>query len=69
MSIVIKDSYSRVNEGKQQSKQFIIYDLDSIARVNEEKKERNFKNVKKYALPRLDLAPFERPVRIQNPEL
>ena len=32
-----KESYSRVNEGKQQSKQFIIYDLDSIVRVNDRK--------------------------------
>ena len=35
-----KDSYSRVNESKQQSKQFIIYNLDSIARVNERKQRR-----------------------------
>ena len=65
-----KESYSRVNESKQQLNSFIIYDLDSIARVNERKKEE--KKVKltkmwKSAPPRLDLAPFERPVR--NPEL
>ena len=34
-----KESYSRVNESKQQLNSFIIYDLDSIARVNERKKE------------------------------
>ena len=34
-STVGKESYPRVNEGKQQSKQFIIYNLDSIARVND----------------------------------
>ena len=36
---VTKESYSRVNESKQQLNSFIIYDLDSIARVNERKKE------------------------------
>ena len=48
-----KDSYSRVNESKQQLNSFIIYDLDSIARVNERKKEEKKseinKNVKKCA--------------------
>ena len=34
-----KESYSRVNDSKQQLNSFIIYDLDSIARVNERKKE------------------------------
>ena len=29
-----KESYTRVKEGKQQSKQFITFDLDSNARVN-----------------------------------
>ena len=33
--VISKGSYSRVYEGKQQSKQFIIYDLDSIVRVND----------------------------------
>ena len=33
--VVIKESYSRVNDSKQQLNSFIIYDLDSIARVNE----------------------------------
>ena len=33
--LMIKDSYSRVNESKQQLNSFIIYDLDSIARVND----------------------------------
>ena len=46
-----KESYSRVNESKQQLNSFIIYDLDSIARVNERKKEEKKseinKNVKK----------------------
>ena len=37
--IVIKESYSRVNESKQQLNSFIIYILDSIARVNERKKK------------------------------
>ena len=37
--LTIKESYSRVNESKQQLNSFIIYDLDSIARVNERKKE------------------------------
>ena len=36
---MIKESYSRVNDSKQQLNSFIIYDLDSIARVNERKKE------------------------------
>ena len=63
---VTKESYSRVNESKQQLNSFIIYNLDSIARVNERKKEE--KNVKltkmwKSTLPRLDLTPFEHPVR------
>ena len=37
MKSLVKDlnSYSRVYEGKQQFKQFIIYDLDSIVRVND----------------------------------
>ena len=39
MCLQNKDSYSRVNESKQQLNSFIIYDLDSIARVNERKKE------------------------------
>ena len=34
-----KESYSRVNGSKQQLNSFIIYNLDSIARVNERKKE------------------------------
>ena len=33
--VISKGSYSRVYEGKQQSKQFIIYDLDSIVRAND----------------------------------
>ena len=33
--VISKGSYSRVYEGKQQSKQFIIYNLDSIVRVND----------------------------------
>ena len=48
-----KESYSRVNDSKQQLNSFIIYDLDSIARVNERKKEEKKseinKNVKKCA--------------------
>ena len=35
VSVMNKESYSRVYESKQQSKQFIIYNLDSIARVND----------------------------------
>ena len=31
----IKESYSRVNESKQQLNSFIIYNLDSIVRVND----------------------------------
>ena len=38
LDVASKESYPRVNEGKQQSKQFIIYDLDSIARVNDNPK-------------------------------
>ena len=38
MWLMHKESYPRVNEGKQESKQFIIYDLDSIARVNDNPK-------------------------------
>ena len=37
--VITKESYSRVNDSKQQPNSFIIYDLDSIARVNERKKE------------------------------
>ena len=48
-----KESYSRVNGSKQQLSSFIIYDLDSIARVNERKKKKKKseinKNVKKCA--------------------
>ena len=48
-----KESYSRVNGSKQQLNSFIIYNLDSIARVNERKKEEKKseinKNVKKCA--------------------
>ena len=50
--VSIKESYSRVNESKQQLNSFIIYDLDSIARVNERKKKKKSeinKNVKKCA--------------------
>ena len=36
--VMNKDSYSRVNESKQQLNSFIIYDLDSIARVNDNPK-------------------------------
>ena len=57
-----KGSYSRVYEGKQQSKQFIIYNLDSIARVNDNHQNDNYKKCEKSALPRLNLAPFERPI-------
>ena len=57
-----KDSYSRVNESKQQLNSFIIYDLDSIARVNERKKKK--KKVKltkkrKVELPGLELTAGE----------
>ena len=44
----IKESYSRVNESKQQLNSFIIYNLDSIVRVNDNwqsiilKKKRKF---------------------------
>ena len=62
-----KESYLRVNGSKQQLSSFIIYDLDSIARVNEICK--NCKNKKKCAPPRLDLASFERPICNLNPEL
>ena len=41
--IIGKLSILRVNEGKQQSKQFTIYNLDSIARVNERKQKRRKK--------------------------
>ena len=60
--VTIKDSYSRVNESKQQLNSFIIYDLDSIARVNERKKKK--KKVKltkkrKVELPGLELTAGE----------
>ena len=46
-----KLSIATANESKQQLNSFIIYDLDSIARVNERKKEEKKseinKNVKK----------------------
>ena len=52
-STTTKESYSRVNGSKQQLNSFIIYNLDSIARVNERKKEEKKseinKNVKKCA--------------------
>ena len=32
--MMTKESYSRVNESKQQVNSFIIYNLDSIERVN-----------------------------------
>ena len=32
--VVIKGFYSRVYEGKRESKQFIIYNLESIAGIN-----------------------------------
>ena len=38
INAIHKDSYSRVNESKQQLNSFIIYDLDSIARVNDNSK-------------------------------
>ena len=60
----------RVYEGKQQSKQFIIYDLDSIVRVNDRRKKPNVKKkCEKYAPPRLDLATFEHRISNLNPEL
>ena len=65
---MIKESYSRVNGSKQQLSSFIIYDLDSIARVNEICKNCK-KKKKKFALPRLDLAPFERPIYNLIPKL
>ena len=57
-----KESYSRVNGSKQQLSSFIIYDLDSIARVNERKKKK--KKVKltkkrKVELPGLELTAGE----------
>ena len=58
----IKLSISRVNGSKQQLSSFIIYDLDSIARVNERKKKK--KKVKltkkrKVELPGLELTAGE----------
>ena len=40
LNVELKESYLRVNESKQQLNSFIIYDLDSFARVNERKKEK-----------------------------
>ena len=62
MSVLFKESYSRVNGSKQQLSSFIIYDLDSIARVNERKKKK--KKVKltkkrKVELPGLELTAGE----------
>ena len=62
-----KESYSRVNESKQQVNSFIIYNLDSIERVNDNLQSKNLKKkmrVEKNAPPRLDLAPFERPIAV-----
>ena len=42
-----KESYSRVNDSKQQLNSFIIYDLDSIARVNERKKKKKKSEINK----------------------
>ena len=46
-----KESYTRVKESKQQSKQFITYDLDSNARVNDstflDKKSKKLKSTAK----------------------
>ena len=60
--LLTKESYSRVNGSKQQLSSFIIYDLDSIARVNERKKKK--KKVKltkkrKVELPGLELTAGE----------
>ena len=67
--IISKESYSRVNGSKQQLNSFIIYDLDSIARVNEICK--NCKKKKKMcaAEAQFRAAPFERPICNLNPEL
>ena len=50
---ICKLSIATANESKQQLNSFIIYNLDSIARVNERKKEEKKseinKNVKKCA--------------------
>ena len=51
-----KESYSRVYEGEQQSKQFIIYDLDSIARVNDNQKYQIIKNVRECSAEALSCA-------------
>ena len=63
-----KESYSRVNESKQQVNSFIIYNLDSIERVNGNWQSENLEEKKnaceKNAPPRLDLAPFERPIAV-----
>ena len=65
---MIKESYSRVNESKQQLNSFIIYNLDSIERVNDNLQSKNLKKkkmrVEKNAPPSLDLAPFERPIAV-----
>ena len=62
--VISKGSYSRVYEGKQQSKQFIIYDLDKYFESKWQKK-----NGKKCELPNLDLMLFERPKCNLIPEL
>ena len=60
---MIKESYSRVNGSKQQLSSFIIYDLDSIARVNERKKKKKKsefnKKKRKVELPGLELTAGE----------
>ena len=45
--LLTKESYSRVNGSKQQLSSFIIYDLDSIARVNERKKKKKKSEINK----------------------
>ena len=36
--VLFKESYSTANEGKRQLNRFIIYNLDSIVRVNDNPK-------------------------------
>ena len=61
---MFKESNSRANEGKRQFNRSIIYNLDSIVRVNDNPKFEKKMCVKKNAQPMLELSLFERPIEV-----
>ena len=61
---MFKESNSRANEGKRQFNRSIIYNLDSIVRVNVSPKFIKKNVCEKNAQPKLELAPFEHPIEI-----